>query len=212
MSDHKCSGYNEEQRRDDGPCERDTSNPSSSSISASYGSQEDHKITSGEVGRRSITSISKDVIRTFQTTMQGNNRSNHMMPQNSIVPQSIQPKFQKLASEGSRLAHSVQHSAQNVNDKLGNMLRRSSSPSASSLEGDRGIYASQSARQWGSNVSAEISTFATQKVVPLFKRQNTYPPTSGGYSGYSGWHQSGSGSTKGSKDVSFDYVLMKDNE
>lgn len=206
MSDHQYSGYNEEQRRDDGTCERDTSSPSSSSISVSYGSQEDHFI--GEVGRRSITSISKDVIRTVQTTMQGNNRSNHMMPQNSIVPQSIQPKFQKLASEGSRLAHSVHCSAQNVNDKLGNMLRRSSSPSASNLESDRGIYASQSARQWGSNVSAEISTFTTQKVVPFFKRQNTYPPTSGGYSGYSGWH--GSGSTKG--DVSFDYVLMKDNE
>ena len=40
---------------------------------------------------------------------------------------------------------------------------------------------------WGSNVSAEISTFTTQKVVPFFKRQNTYPPTSA-TGGYSRWH------------------------
>lgn len=157
-------------------------------------------------GRRSIGAISKDVFRTFQTTVQKNGRSQQMMPEHAPVSAYVQPGLQKIASGGSRIARSVQKSAivdnvssgfSSVNDRLGAMLSRSKSDSY-----DRGIYSSGSMSSWGSNVSAEISTFTTKKVVPFFRRSNSCPVVPGENGG--GQH--------GAKVVSFDYQLMKDNE
>lgn len=140
-------------------------------------------------GRRSIGSISKDMIRT--------------------ATQAMPPQVQRIASEGSaRIAKSMQHSAilTDVGNRLSNLRRSSSSFSMNSNSSDRGIYASESMRSWGSTVSAEISTFATQKVVPIFRRSNTDPMPSS--SDGSGNHSS----VRNAKEVSFDYQLMKDNE
>jgi hypothetical protein len=168
-------------------------------------------------GQRSICAVSKDMIRTFQTTIQSNPRSEQMIPQSESASTAIQPSLHRLSSEGIRIAQSVQQLAildgvsgklSMVNDKFGSMMRRSTCTfqnSTSTSLRDRGIYSSQSVRAWGSTVSAEISSFTSQKVVPLFRRQNTYPSAGN-------MNHSFMGGTKVAKDVSFDYQLMKDNE
>ena len=202
-----CEGFTVQQREDDiaeqieDSCHRNTmdSNP----------------------GERSIGTISKDMIRTFQTTVQGNPRSERMLPGNE-ASSAIQPRLQKFSSDGSRIAQSVQQLAifdgvsgklSMVNDKLGSMMRmprlglgsfKFQNATSTGLR-DRGIYSTQSVRAWGSTVSAEISCFTSQKVVQLFRRQNTYPSAGN-------VHNSATGGLKGPKDVSFDYQLMKDNE
>ena len=195
-------GYNHDEQRDEAPTGRggDTSSSSGamSVIAPSYGTREEQHIQSA--GRRSISAMSKDMVRTLQTSIQNNTGNIDM-----------QPRLHKLAS----VAQSVQHSAivdnvnsgfSSVNNKLNSMIRRSNSASSASLttsdSRDRGIYAhGGSARAWGSAMSAEISTFTTQKVVPFFRRQNTCPE-----------NYTGMGSMKGTKEISFDYQLMKDNE
>ena len=186
-------GYNHDEQRDEAP----TGRGGTSVIAPSYGTREE-QIQS--TGRRSISAMSKDMVRTLQTSIQNNTGNIDM-----------QPRLQKLAS----VAQSVQHSAivdnvnsgfSSVNNKLNSMIRRSNSASSASLatsdSRDRGIYAhGGSARAWGSAMSAEISTFTTQKVVPFFRRQNTCPE-----------NYTGMGSMKGTKEISFDYQLMKDNE
>lgn len=211
------SGFVVEQQRDDASCR----------VVPSYSSREDTLASSP--GRRSIGAYGKDMIRTFQTTIQSNSRSHQMMPENGPASPYLQPRLQKMASEGSRIAESMRHSAivdgvndklSNVNDKLssvngkiGSMLRRSHSDSAGALyndtgsSSDRGIYSSQPAvgASWGRPVLAEISSFTTQKMAPLFRRQNSYPFVGNG-------NHSSHGNTKGTKEVSFDYQLMKDSE
>jgi hypothetical protein len=206
-------------------CHRDLSVPSYYSSSSQHQHQQqeimDEAVSSSSSRRdaslRSLGAISKDMIRTFQTTVQGNPRSERMISDsndsNSRLASSltsitattssiIQPRLHKLASEGSsRIVHSVQQ-----------------------LVGDRGLYSSH-VRSWGSNVSAEISSFTSHKVVPLFRRHNTCPSSSefddhqhhGNYRWADGISSMGVGcgsSSIGSskKDVSFDYQLMKDNE
>jgi len=219
------------ERRDDttidynASCHRDLSVPSYYLSSSQHQHQQqeimDEVVSSSSSRRdtslRSLGTISKDMIRTFQTTVQGNPRSERMISDsndsNSRLASSltsitastssiIQPRLHKLASEGSsRIVHSVQQ-----------------------LVGDRGIYSSH-VRSWGSNVSAEISSFTSHKVVPLFRRHNTRPSSSefddhqhhGNYRWADGISSMGVGcgsSSGGSskKDVSFDYQLMKDNE
>ena len=213
------NGFAVEHRDDDNAerreysCHRDTMDPMVSSVSVPIYNSTDADMTNP--GQRSIGDISKDMIRTFQTTVQGNPRSERMVPGNE-ASSATQPRLQKFSSEGSRIAQSVQQLAifdgvsgklSMVNDKLGSMMRMSSSTfqnNASTGLRDRGIYSSQSVRAWGSTVSAEISCFTSQKVVPLFRRQNTYPSL--------GNSHLSTGGLKGSKDVSFDYQLMKDNE
>lgn len=242
-TDHKMSmsgpyrGFDDEQRNDSS-CRRDMS--ATTSADELYRDVRDaddfsSNSTSGRSSNRhSISAISKGMIRTFQTTIQNNSRSQFLMPENAPISPSIQPRLQKLASEGQRIVKSVQQHAildsvsdklVTVNDRLGSILLlrsnsvghnnnninnsfkswSSSSSSSSSVPNcgstDRGIYSSQSMRSWGSTVSAEITTFASQKMVPLFRRQNTYPFATG-----EGNH--------GNKEnvVSFDYQLMKDNE
>lgn len=183
----------------------------SSKVSSSHSSGGNRNSSSA----RSIRSISKDIIRTFQTTIQNNSRSQIFMPENAPVSPMLQPRLQKLASETRRIVQSVQHNAivegvsdtlVNVNDRLGLLMRSKSTGSVATTTTnnhsniDRGIYSSQSMRSWGSTVTAEISTFTSQKVVPLFQRQNTYPFATGG-----------AGNPK-EHNVSFDYQLMKDNE
>mmetsp|Transcript_25381 Transcript_25381/g.61024 ORF Transcript_25381/g.61024 Transcript_25381/m.61024 type:complete len:212 (-) Transcript_25381:226-861(-) len=206
------AGFAKEQR-DDFSCGRDTSIPITavSSVGARGGP------AIKPTGRTRIGAISKDVIRTFQTTIQNNGRSHQMMPQNAPVSHIIKPPLQKVASEGSRIVHSMQNMAvmggvseklSSVNGKIGSMLRRSSmGPNfpVTQNSSDRGIYSSESMRSWGSSVSAEISSFTTRKVVPIFKRQNTYP-----YVGSE--NDSRKSNMKGANEVSFDYQLMKDNE
>ena len=155
-------------------------------------------------GRRSIVSISKDMIRTAAQEEARRGGS----PQSRFF-QAMPPQVQRIASEGSaRIAKSMQHSAilTDVGNRLSNLRRSSSSFSMNSNSSDRGIYASESMRSWGGTVSAEISTFATQKVVPIFRRSNTDPMPSS--SDGSGNHSS----VRNAKEVSFDYQLMKDNE
>ena len=165
-------------------------------------------------GRRSIGAFGKDMMRTFQTTIQRNGRSQQMMPENSTAPASIQPSLQRMASESSRIVTSMQQSAivgsvssglSSVNDKLGE-IRRASVSTFSMNSSERGIYSSESATSWGRTVSAEISTFATQKVKPMFRRSNTCP------SGVVGIGGIGPSKVHDNKVVSFDYILMKDNE
>jgi hypothetical protein len=193
-------------------CHRDLSVPSYFSSSQQQQQQEiiDEVASSSSSRRdtslRSLSTISKDMIRTFQTTVQGNTRSERMISSdsNSRLASSltsitnttsiIQPRLQKLASEGS--SRIVQQ-----------------------IVGDRGIYSSH-VRSWGSNVSAEISSFTSHKVVPLFRRHNTCPSSSefeqhGNYRWADGISSMGGGgvsSGSSKKDVSFDYQLMKDNE
>lgn len=196
------SGNNHDEQRDQAPTGRggDTFSCSGaiSVIAPSYGTREQQQIQS--TGRRSISAMSKDMARTLQSSIQNNTGSIDM-----------QPRLQKLAS----VAQSVQHSAivdnvnsgfSSVNNKLNSMIRRSNSMSSASLttssDRDRGIYAhGGSARAWGSAMSAEISTFTTKKVVPFLRRQNTCPE-----------NYTGMGNMKGTKEISFDYQLMKDNE
>jgi hypothetical protein len=227
-----CKGFTAEQRDDaiveqsddaivderddameqpDDTCSRDTMDPV---VVPTYHSKE---ADIANPGQRSIGAISKDMIRNFQTTIQGNPRAEQMIHKNESASMAIQPSLQKFSSDGSRIGQSLQQlvildgvsgKLSMVNDRLGSMMRRSSSTfqnSASTCLRDRGIYSSQSVRAWGSTVSAEISSFTSQKVVPLFRRQNTYPSAGNA-------NHSSLGGVKGSKDVSFDYQLMKDNE
>lgn len=212
------NGFTVDHREDDiteqreNSCHRDTMDPMVSVSVPTYQSKEPD-ITNHE--QRSIGAISKEMIRTFQTTVQGNPHSELMVPGNE-ASSAIQPRLHKFSSEGSRIAQSVQQLAifdgvsdklSMVNDKLGSMMRMScctfQNHTSSGLR-DRGIYSSQNVRAWGSTVSSEISCFASQKVVPLFRRQNTYPS--------SGNAHLSTGGLKGSTEVSFDYQLMKDNE
>ena len=196
-------------------CHRDLSVSSYLSSSSSSQHQQQQEMDEASSSRRdtslrSLGTISKDMIRTFQTTVQGNTRSERMISSdnNSRLASSltsitnttsiiIQPRLHKLASEGSsRIVQSVQQ-----------------------IVGDRGIYSSH-VRSWGSNVSAEISSFTSHKVVPLFRRHNTCPSSSefeqhGNYRWADGISSMGGGgvsSGSSKKDVSFDYQLMKDNE
>jgi hypothetical protein len=199
-------------------CHRDLSVPSyylsSQQQQHQQQQQEMDEVVSSSSSRRDTSlrtfgTISKDMIRTFQTTVQGNTRSERMISSdnNSRLASSltsitnttsiiIQPRLHKLASEGSsRIVQSVQQ-----------------------IVGDRGIYSSH-VRSWGSNVSAEISSFTSHKVVPLFRRHTTCPSSSefeqhGNYRWADGISSMGGGVSSGSskKDVSFDYQLMKDNE
>jgi hypothetical protein len=230
---------NVDEERNDSSCRRDSTGASAGDDDSSYQLRVDADVAidtrsssivnSISSSTRSIRSLSKDMIRTFQTTIQNNSRSQILIPDDAPVSRTLQPRLQKLASETRRIVQSVQQSAivegvsdtfVNVNDRLGSMLMRSkstgacpsntdsatpyaSSPSNTNCNNiDRGIYSSQSMRSWGSTISAEINTFTSQKVVPLFKRQNTYPfSTTAGGAGNQKEHA-----------VSFDYQLMKDNE
>jgi len=235
-------GDNVDEERNDCSCRRDSicAGASAGDDDSSYQLRVDADVAidtrSSSIGKsisssnRSIRSISKDMIRTFQTTIQNNSRSQILMPEDAPVSRTLQPRLQKLASETRRIVQSVQQSAivegvsdtfVNVNDRLGSMLMRSkptgachnninnatsyasSSSNTNYNNIDRGIYSSQSMRSWGSTVTAEISTFTSQKVVPLFKRHNTYP--------FSTTTAAGAGNQK-EHAVSFDYQLMKDNE
>mmetsp|Transcript_24298 Transcript_24298/g.50890 ORF Transcript_24298/g.50890 Transcript_24298/m.50890 type:complete len:210 (+) Transcript_24298:76-705(+) len=204
------SGYIEEQRDDTSSRCEDGS--SSHVATASYGSREAAIVQNS--GRRSFRAISKDVVRTFQTTIQKNVRSQQMMPVKSPVSTHFQPPLQKMASEGNRIAKSMQHSAiiggvndklSSVNDKLGELYRSTNKnfSMARRSNSDRGIYSSESAGSWGSTVSAEIR-IATQNVVPLFRMQNMSPRNIGIFGSQSKVHNE--------KEVSFDYQLMKDTE
>ena len=239
----------DDERRDDSSCRRDTSDviamvaSSSSSSTAEDSSHQYQYQLRGDVActnppyycsgnnngnstsksistTTSIRSISKDMIRTFQSTIQNNSRSHTFMPENAPVSPMLQPRLQKLACDTRRIVQSVHQNAivegvsdtfANVNDRLGSMLwmrskstgataslSSSSSTTTATTNIDRGIYSSQSMRSWGCTVTAEISTFTSQKLVPLFQRQNTYPFTSS--------------NQKEKQHVSFDYQLMKDNE
>lgn len=194
-----------------------------------YGPRED-AMTSPE-GRRSFGTIGKDLMQNTNTLLmqkikmatRKTGKNEQMLADNNNAPVSsyIQPPapaqaLQRMASESSRIAQSMQQSAivENVNDKL-SMLRQSASNfSVNRSASERGIYSTQSVSTWGSTVSAEISTFATQKVKPLFTRSNTCPADVGtGYGSHS--HMPGIGShsrVKSAREVSFDYQLMKDNE
>lgn len=201
------SGYDEE-RRDPPPSGRDVI-PNYGMREGAYGARVGTVVESA--GRRSIGAISKDMIRTFQTTIQKNGRSQQMMTDNAPASAYIKPPLQKFASEGSRIVTSMQQSAivggvadglSSVNDRLGMIRRASTSISTINRNSsDRGIYSSQPKSSWGSSVSAEISSFTTQKVVPFFRRSNTFP---GGIVGQPKVHDS--------EVVSFDYQLMKDTE
>jgi hypothetical protein len=198
------------EQRDD-TCSRDTTDP----VAVPTYHSEEAEIANP--GKRSIGTISKDMIRTFQTTIQGNPNTEQIIPDKESASMAIYPRLQKFSSEGSRIGQSLQQLAildgvsgklSMVNDRLGSMMRRSSCTfhnSTSTGLRDRGIYSSQSVRAWGSTVSAEISSFTSQKMVPLFRRQNTYPSAGNA-------NHSSLGETKGAKHVSFDYQLMKDNE
>ncbi len=224
----------DDERRDDSSCHRDTSDAIGASSAEdsshqyqlrvdgacanppSYCSGDNSSSTCRSISTsKSIRSISKDMIRNFQSTIQNNSRSHLLMPENAPVSPMFHPRLQKLASETRRIVHSVQQNAivegvsdtfVNVNDRLGSMLlmrskstgATASSSSTTTTNTDRGIYSSQSMRSWGCTVTAEISTFTSQKVVPLFKRQNTYPFTMG--------------TQKEQQLVSFDYQLMNDKE
>jgi len=176
------------------------------------------------------------MIRTFQTTVQSNKRSEQMMPENSPVSPQFQSRLSRAAMETSRLANAVQHSAivdgvsdklSSVNDKLGSVMRSgtaslssftsraagggetklyNTSCSDSGSGSDRGIY-NTPPRTWGSTVSAsEVVNTSAQKVMKVFKRQNTYPVFGDGHA------ENTDSNMKGTKEVSFDYQLMKDNE
>lgn len=108
----------------------------------------------------------------------------------------------------STIMDGVSDKLSSVNDKLGNMFDRSSSFSMNRGSSDRGIYSSESARSWGRSMSAEISTLTEKtahKVMPMFRRQNTFPMDGGGI----GSHDA---KVPKAKVVSFDYQLMKDSE
>ena len=196
----------------------------------SYGNtrEEDNKGVNHSFGN-----MSKGMIRTFQTTVQNNTRSEQMMPENSPVSPKFQSRLSRAAMETSRIANAVQHSAivdgvsdklSSVNDKLGSVMRSGSASlssftsragggetklyntSCSDSGSDRGIY-NTPPRTWGSAVSAsEVVNTSAQKVMKVFKRQNTYPVFGDGHA------ENTDNNMKGVKEVSFDYQLMKDNE
>ncbi|KAL7547662.1 hypothetical protein ACHAWF_014783 [Thalassiosira exigua] len=155
-----------------------------------------------ELDHRSIKAISKGFVRTFQTVVQKNVRSQQMLPGNAPAPMlSVQAPLQKMTSEGSRIAMQSSAILDGVGDRLSMLRRSKSSFSMTRNNEERGIYSSESMKSWGRGVSAEISTFTSEKVVPFFRRSNTSPFPVGS-------------STKihSTKEVSFDYQLMKDNE
>jgi len=153
-----------------------------------------------DLGRRSIRAISKGMIRTFQTTVQKNGRSNVLVLDNAPVSTVSRPPLQRIASH-TGITDSGNGGFSSVNDKLSRMYSRPRSdfPKANS---DRGIYSSRAMRSWGSTVSAEMSTFATIRVMPLFRRQNTDPAVSIG----------SLSEGRNDNEISFDYQLMKDGE
>ena len=188
------------------------------------------------INHHSFGYMSKGMIRTFQSTVQNNTRSEQMMPESSPISPQFQSRLSRAAMETSRLANAVQHSAivdgvsdklSSVNDKLGSVMRSGTASlssftsrasgggetklyntSCSDSSGtDRGIY-NTPPRTWGSNVSAsEVVNTSAQKVMNVFKRQNTYPVFGDGHA-----ENTDSNNMKGAKEVSFDYQLMKDNE
>lgn len=170
-----------------------------------------HIVSRAEVdpGRRSVRAMSKGVIRTFQTTVQNNAASQQMLRGNAPVFTVDPPPLQHMASEWNRIAQSVEHTVRaesvgggfsSVNHKLSRMYGHSQSRSARPEDAsDRGNHASRIRRSWGRTVSAEMSTFATHRVRPLFRRQNTDPTVE-------------SDSLSEETEVSFDYQLMIDGE
>jgi len=187
------------------------------------------------VNHHSFGNMSKGMIRTFQNTVQNNARSEQMMPESSPISPQFQSRLSRAAMETSRLANAVQHSAivdgvsdklSSVNDKLGSVMRSGTASlssftsraaaggdttklyntSCSDSGSDRGIY-NTPPRTWGSTVSAsEVVNTSAQKVMKVFKRQNTYPVFGDGHA------ENTDSNMKGTKEVSFDYQLMKDNE
>ncbi len=141
------------EQRDD-TCSRDTTDPV---VVPTYHSDE---ADNANPGKKSIGAISKDMIRTFQTTIQGNPSTEQMITGNESASMVIHPRLQKFSSEGSRIGQSLQQLAildgvsgkiSMVNDRLGSMMRRSSCTfqnSTSTGLRDRGIYSSQSVRAW----------------------------------------------------------------
>lgn len=192
-------------------CHRDLSVPSYYSSSSQHQQQQQQEIMDEVVSSssrrdtslRSLGTISKDMIRTFQTTVHGNPRNERMIS-DSIDRNSRLASSLSSITNTTRIVQSVQQLV-------------------ASTGADRGIYSSH-VRSWGSTVSAEISSFTSQKVVPLFRRQNTCPSSSefdhqhhGNYRWADGISSMGGacGSNNGGsskKHVSFDYQLMKDNE
>ena len=199
----------------------------------SYGNtrEEDNK----GINHHSFGNMSKGMIRTFQTTVQNNTRSEQMMPESSPISPKLQSRLSRAAMETTRIANAVHHLAivdgvsdklSSVNDKLGSVMR-SGTASLSSFTsraggGDTKLYNTSCSdsgssgrdsiyntppRTRGSTVSAsEVVNTSAQKVMNVFKRQNTYPVFGNGHA------ENTDNNIKGAKDVSFDYQLMKDNE
>ena len=179
MSSH--SGYVEQ--RDDAPSGR------SVGIPGLYGMR-DGETSVTNPGRRSIGSISKDVIRTVQNTTIFDGVNSKLYGPNG-----------RLAGVNDRIA--------SVNSKISEMCKSTSNNfTVNRRHSDRGIYSAESTRSWGGKVSAEISTLTTKKVMPIFRRQNTCPTEVNGY----GRHSDGVGRTGKKEVVSFDYQLMNDTE
>ena len=126
------------------------------------------------------------------------------------------------AIQESALVENINTNLRSTVETIGGSMRqmRSSSLSASfdvnTSSRERGIFTSQS-DAWGriQNAGAEISSFTSTKVAPLFRRRSTtdaHVAERSYMQGFGSHSLSLSSSVGGKKEVSFDYQLFQDQE
>ena len=202
---------------------------------------EDSRPTLGSISKDIVRSINNSVGRNGPQNMVSLYRTDcesrdgpPSFPSNSLAMTSqASSSIQKVVTGYNTATKAIQESAlvENINtnfrstvETIGGSMRqiRSSSLSTSlstSLDvnrssSERGIFTSQS-DAWGSiqNAGAEISTFTSTKVAPLFRRKSTTDAHFAGKSYMPGFgSRSLSSSIGGKKEVSFDYQLFQDKE